>query len=94
MVKRKLIVYNYYITKDLYSAAFLLINGFSLINITSENGVVFFHFDYTKDLKELVLNYFSKHTSVEPIRFIDEIKQLRHLIRDTLRQKIFIENES
>ncbi len=77
---------NPYITKDIYLTAFLLIHGFPLRYLTTEDRVVFFHFDSTEELEEIILKYFSRNTTVEPTRFLDEIKQLRHLVQDTLRQ--------
>jgi hypothetical protein len=77
---------NHYITKDIYLASFLQINGFTITDTSSTNGTVFFHFKPSKKLDELVLKYFSRSTSVEPTRFLDEIKQLRHLVQDTIRQ--------
>ena len=85
---------HHYITKDIYVAAFLQINGFTLIDTTSKDGIVYFHFKSSKKLDEIVLKYFSRSTTIEPTRFLDEIRQLRHLVQDTLRQKKFIKNST
>ena len=77
---------NHYVTKDLYIASFLLINNFVLVNTIPDNRIIFFHFKNSTKLEKLLLKYYSRSTTVEPTRFLDEIKHLRHRVRDILRQ--------
>ena len=75
-----------YQSRDLYLSGFLLLHqDIKLINTSSENGIIYFIFENSPKLQTLTLNYFSGEAQIDPLRFIESIKRLRHLIRDRLK---------
>ena len=78
---------NVYETKDMYLSAFLIINQSKLIKTVPDGAVVFFHFEDSPKLRDHILKYFARTTSIEPLNYISTIRSLRYLVNDTLNQK-------
>jgi len=68
-------------TSDLTLAAYLLIQGYAVADITHEDGKGCFHFRDQPQRQETVLEFYNRQTTVEPIAFQDHIKSLKAMIR-------------
>lgn len=70
-----------FITRDLPLVAFLKLQNYSLIEINRENGGrASFTLKDDKKRQALMLQFFNKETSVEPLTFLDQIRNLKALI--------------
>jgi len=78
-----------YSTRNLYLASFLLLNGIELKGLEPKGKIVYFLFDSSALTQNLALDFFRRKSQVEPTRFIDNIKNLRILIRDILDENGF-----
>ena len=70
---------NHFLTKDLYISSYLISSGCPLVTHAQVDGVTMFSFARTDKLDELVESYFSLRALVNPVKYDEAIKSLRHL---------------
>ena len=72
--------------KDLGEVAFLHIKGFnhSQFQVNNANEVIFV---FTRDVEQLLHEYWNNQASVNPLRFKMEIDQLKRLVFNVLNNK-------
>ena len=73
---------NAFETSDLALAAYLVILGYPILYITYENGsrgTLGFKDDPKRP--ELVMRFFNRQTTVEPIAFLDHVKSLKAMLK-------------
>jgi hypothetical protein len=68
-------------TSDLPLAAFLKLQDYSITQVNTENGRAFFSFDDRTNRGDLILQFFNRKTKVEPLAFLQQIRDLKSLIR-------------
>jgi hypothetical protein len=69
-------------TEDLPLAAFLRLQGYSILGIhTDNNGRATFSFEDRAERSSLVLQFFDRKTSVEPLALLEQVRSLKSLIR-------------
>lgn len=70
-------------TSELPLSAFLILNRFELLTVDKEHqGRATFHFHDKTERPNLVLRYFNKKATVEPLAFLEEIRNLKGLINN------------
>ena len=69
-----------YLNKDFYLSAFLISEGYELIDYFRENGFTTFIFNETESLLEAVRKFHSLSAKTEPVRYGNAIKSLKTLI--------------
>ncbi|MCJ7459872.1 MAG: DUF5659 domain-containing protein [candidate division Zixibacteria bacterium] len=70
-------------TSELALSAFLILNRFELSDIEKDReGRATFHLNDKPERPELVLKYFGKDTTVEPLSFLEEIRNLKALTKN------------
>lgn len=70
----------YFNSSDFYLSVFLMANNHKLVDFYRRNGYTTFIFLETPELTELVKNYYSESTLIEPQRYGRSVKQLKSLI--------------
>lgn len=68
-----------YITTDLYLTAYLNAKEFDIISVNTERSKCSFEFEDTKELKKEIINYINKKGSIEPLRLVNSIKNIKVL---------------
>lgn len=68
-------------TSDLPSAVFLKMQGLVILKVTKEGPRATITFGDTEKRGSLLLQFFNKQTQVEPLAFLEEIRNLKALIR-------------
>lgn len=69
-------------TADLPLVAFLRLQNYTITKIdTEDGGRAFFTLEDDPKREGLVLCFFNKQTTVEPLTFLDQIRNLKSLIR-------------
>lgn len=72
----------FFTTADLGLVAFLTLQKYTLSKIDSnDGGRAFFTLRDDSKREALVLQFFNKQTTVEPLTFLDQIRNLKSLIR-------------
>ena len=73
-----------FVTRDLPRAAFVMCEGFDLVNVTRSGRTVVFHFQsdvFSEDgVRQLLLDYDNKKTSVEPVEYHRNYDQLKNKV--------------
>jgi hypothetical protein len=69
-----------YANKDFYLSAFLVSEGFELLQYARDNGFTTFIFVETDDLQEAIRKFHSLTAKTEPVRYGNAIKSLKTLI--------------
>lgn len=69
-------------TADLPLVAFLRLNNYSISKIQREDGGrAFFTLEDDSKRETLVLKFFNRETTIEPLSYLDQIRNLKSLIR-------------
>ncbi len=68
-------------TADIALSAVLKIKEFKLTRINRDSGKTFFVFEDKPDRSDLVMRFVNREMLVEPIRFMEEIRNLKSLTR-------------
>ncbi|MFH0734621.1 MAG: DUF5659 domain-containing protein [bacterium] len=71
---------NTYSNKDFYLSAYLVAEGFELIEYSRENGFTTFSFENSNELIEAMRKYHSLSAKTEPVKYGNAIKSLKTLI--------------
>jgi len=66
--------------KDFYLSAFIIAEGYELVEYFRENGFTTFVFNESDDLLEAVRKFHSLIARTEPVRYGNAIKSLKTLI--------------
>ena len=69
-----------YQLKDFYASAFLIANGYELVDHRRSQGFTLFFFEETDQLKQLVNKYYSLATTVEPVHYSNALRALKGII--------------
>lgn len=70
-------------TSELPLCAYLILNEFELLKVDKgKGGRATFHFQDKSERPNLVLKYFGKNGTVEPVSFLEEIRNLKGLINN------------
>jgi len=69
-----------YSNKDFYLSAYLVSEGFELLEYSRDNGFTTFIFVETNDLMEAIRKFHSLSAKTEPVRYGNAIKSLKTLI--------------
>jgi len=73
-----------FITSDLSLVAFLKLQNYAVLRIDHQNGGrASFTLQDQTGREELVLRFFNRETTIEPLGFLDQIRNLKALIRQT-----------
>lgn len=67
---------------DFYFSAYLIANGFELLDQYRERGMTTFVFADSQELQNEVKKYFSFRTVIEPVKFGNAIRSLKTLIHN------------
>ncbi|MGB8658570.1 MAG: DUF5659 domain-containing protein [Candidatus Zixiibacteriota bacterium] len=70
-----------FVTPDIALSAVLKIEDFKLIRINRDSGKTFFVFEDKPDRSEVVMRFVNREILVEPLRFMEEIRNLKSLTR-------------
>jgi len=70
----------YFFTKDLYLAAFVKAKGVRLVETVKQGNIATFGFERTDNLEELIKGYFEGTETVEAIKFVEAVKNLKNYI--------------
>ncbi|HSP87355.1 MAG TPA: DUF5659 domain-containing protein [Ignavibacteriaceae bacterium] len=65
---------------DFYCSAFLIANGFELVDHKRSNGLTTFYFEESDILKRLVNKYISLQTTIEPVKYSQALRALKGII--------------
>jgi Domain of unknown function (DUF5659) len=66
--------------KDFYLSAFLVANGFELLDQYRSHGYTTFFFEETEELNKLVKSYNSLKAVVEPVKYSQALRTLKGVI--------------
>jgi len=69
-----------YSTVDLYLSAFLIAQGFPVIQWNRETGLTDFAFEHSAKLLQLVGEYYSDEAMVSPLQYGNSLKNLKSMI--------------
>jgi hypothetical protein len=86
---------NSYTTKDFYAAAYLVASGVDLQAYRkTKEGLTLFVFQNNEILKQLVNNYFSAGSIVNPMKYGNAIRNLKGIIHKTDSESYYVEQLS
>lgn len=68
-------------TSDLALAAFLRLQDYLINDVHTESGRASFSFEDDTKRESLVFQFFNRKTTVEPLAFLEQIRNLKSLIR-------------
>jgi len=66
-------------TTDLYLSAYLMAKGYKLIEVDSKKKCSF-SFEISNQIEKDIQDYFNELGSVEPLRFVNAIRNIKTLI--------------
>jgi hypothetical protein len=69
-----------YNTEDLYLAAFLVAQGFPVIQWNRETGLTDFAFEQSAELLQLVGAYYADKVETSPLQYGNSLKNLKSMI--------------
>lgn len=72
-----------YANKDFYLSAFLIASGYPLCNHERKGGITTFYFKVDEKLQELIKEYYSMKSIIEPISYGNALKNLKSVIHST-----------
>ena len=74
-----------YQTTDIALASYLVIRGYSIVNVThNQSNKATFHFQDKPEREHQVLEFFNRQAVVEPVGFVDYVKSLKAMISGML----------
>ena len=68
-------------TSDLVLSALLKVNDFKLLRLDRDGKKSVFVFEEKEERPEIVMRFINRAMTVEPIRFMEEIRNLKSLTR-------------
>ena len=69
-----------YSSQDFYLTAFLVASGHQVLSYDRQRGITLFEFERTRELSQLVREYYADHATVSPIRYGNSLKNLKSII--------------
>ena len=70
-----------YVTYDIGLTAFLVVAGYNIISIKkTEKNISSFQFNGSDSISADILRYYNRNVSVEPVTFLQQIKNLKAMI--------------
>lgn len=71
---------------DMKQVAFLLYAGYGVLDISLEQGRVYFKFEDTAARRAALLAFWNKEQRVEPVAFLDCLNRARDMVAQALRK--------
>ena len=72
-----------------YLSAYLLLHEYDIENTRVENGRVVFGFVDGPELRQAEQDFFRRETLVEPLTWLDRIRELRSMTDELVRREVF-----
>jgi len=70
-----------YQTSDIALAAYLVIRGYSIANVShDQSNKATFHFQDKPEREHHVLEFFNRQAVVEPVSFLDHVRGLKAMV--------------
>lgn len=69
-----------YVTKDIWTSAFLLATGLKITQIARDKNVVYFHFDNREKAEVLTRDFLNGTATVSARKFVESFRNTKSLI--------------
>ena len=83
---------NTYANRDFYMSAFLIASGYRLSSHERKGGVTTFYFEVDERMENLIQQYYSMRSFIEPISYGNALKNLKSVIHSSDRPNANTEN--
>ena len=83
---------NTYANRDFYMSAFLIASGYRLSSHERKGGVTTFYFEVDERMENLIQQYYSMRSFIEPISYGNALKNLKSVIHSSDRPYANTEN--
>lgn len=76
---------NGWVSCDMKVVAFLIHEGFEIIEVGKRENRAFFEFKDTPERRDAVLGFWNKTKTVEPVAFLDSLNRARDMVAQAMR---------